>query len=133
MTPQGPEEIVRVFLVRLAAADIDGALELLDPEVVWKNSGLPTFTGDRVRGMLRDMKQRGIGFDVRWHHVAASGDIVLTDRTDVIKAGPWETSFGVRGTFEVRDGLIVLWDDVFSWLELLQSGVIGLGRVLTSR
>ena len=133
MTPEGPEQIVRTFLERLAAEDIDGALELLDPEVVWKNSGLPTFTGDRVRGMLRDMKQRGIGFGVQWHHVAASGEVVLTDRTDVIKAGPWETSFGVRGTFEVRDGLIVLWDDVFSWLELLQSGVIGLGRVLTSR
>ena len=130
MTPRDPEEIVRTFLVRLAAADIDGALELLDPEVVWKNTGLPTFKGDRVRGMLRDMKQRGIGFDVRWHHVAASGDVVLTDRTDVIRAGPWETSFGVRGTFEVRDGRIVLWDDAFSWLDLLQSGAIGLVKML---
>jgi limonene-1,2-epoxide hydrolase len=133
MTPEGPEQIVRTFLERLAAGDIDGSIELLHPEVVWKNTGLPTFKGDRVRGMLRDMKQRGIGFDVRWHHVAASGDAVLTDRTDVIKAGSWETSFAVRGTFEVRNGLIVLWDDSFSWLELLNSGVVGLGRMLTSR
>jgi limonene-1,2-epoxide hydrolase len=70
---------------------------------------------------------------VQWHHVAANGDVVLTDRTDVIKAGSWETSFRVRGTFEVRDGRIVLWDDSFSWLELLESGVVGLGRMLTSR
>jgi limonene-1,2-epoxide hydrolase len=130
MTPQGPEQIVRVFLERLAAADIDGTLELLDPEVVWKNTGMPAFKGERVRGMLRDMKQRGIGFGVQWHHVAASGDVVLTDRTDVIRAGPWETSFRVRGTFEVRNGLIVLWDDSFSWLELLQSGAVGLVKML---
>ncbi|MCW2773806.1 MAG: Limonene,2-epoxide hydrolase [Nocardioides sp.] len=133
MTPEGPEQIVRVFLERLAAADVDGALELLDPEVVWKNTAMPAFRGERARGMLRDMKQRGIGFGVQWHHVAANGDVVLTDRTDVIKAGSWETSFRVRGTFEVRDGRIVLWDDSFSWLELLESGVVGLGRMLTSR
>jgi limonene-1,2-epoxide hydrolase len=130
MTPQGPEQIVRVFLERLAAADIDGTLELLDPEVVWKNTGIPTFKGERVRGMLRDMKQRGIGFGVQWHHVAVAGDVVLTDRTDVIRAGSWETSFRVRGTFEVRNGLIVLWDDSFSWLELLESGVVGLVKML---
>ena len=66
---------------------------------------------------------------MQWHRVAGTGAVVLTDRTDVISVGPWETSFGVRGTFEVRDGRIVLWDDVFSWLEL-QSGVAGLARML---
>jgi limonene-1,2-epoxide hydrolase len=130
MTPEGPEHIVRIFLERLAAADIDGAIELLDPEVVWRNTGMPAFEGERVRGMLRDMKNRGIGFAVTWHHVAADGDAVLTDRTDVIRAGSWETSFRVRGTFEVRDGVIVLWDDSFSWLELLQSGAVGLVKML---
>ena len=55
---------------------------------------------------------------------------MLTDRTDVIAVGSWETSFGVRGTFEVRDGLITLWDDAFSWLELLQSGALGLVKML---
>ncbi len=32
----------------------------------------------------------------------------------------------MRGTFEVRDGRIAVWDDAFSWLELLGSGVLGL-------
>jgi limonene-1,2-epoxide hydrolase len=36
----------------------------------------------------------------------------------------------VRGTFEVRDGRIVLWDDAFSWLQVLESGVLGLARML---
>jgi limonene-1,2-epoxide hydrolase len=125
-----PQKLVRTFLERLAAGDVDGALELLDPDVVWKNTGMPTLHGERVHSMLRDMVARGVGFDVRFHHIAASGDAVLTDRTDVIKVGPWETSFGVRGTFEVSDGRIVLWDDSFSWLQLLQSGAVGLVRML---
>lgn len=128
-----PEETVRSFLDRLAAPDIPAALELLDPDVVWRNTGMPTFSGERVHDMLRDMERRGIGFGVEWRHVAATGDAVLTDRTDTIRVGGWETSFAVRGTFEVRDGRIVLWDDAFSWLELLSSGLAGVGRLLTSR
>jgi limonene-1,2-epoxide hydrolase len=125
-----PDLTVRSFLEHLARQETDAALALLDDEVVWRNTGLPAFQGQRVHGMLRDMRSRGIGFDVQWKHVAADGNVVLTDRTDVISAGPWETSFGVRGTFEVRDGKIVLWDDAFSWLELLGSGVVGLARML---
>jgi limonene-1,2-epoxide hydrolase len=130
MTTSTPDLVVRSFLEHLARKETDAALALLDDAVVWRNTGLPAFQGDRVRAMLRDMESRGIGFDVRWKHVAADGDVVLTDRTDVISAGPWETSFGVRGTFEVRDGKIVLWDDSFSWLELLGSGVLGVARML---
>lgn len=124
------EIVVRSFLEHLARTETDAALALLDDEVVWRNTGLPAFAGRRVHAMLRDMERRGIGFDVRWKHVAAAGDVVLTDRTDVISVGPWETSFGVRGTFEVRAGKIVLWDDAFSWLELLGSGVVGLAKML---
>jgi limonene-1,2-epoxide hydrolase len=129
--PSSAETVVRSFLEHLARKETDAALALLDDEVVWRNTGLPAFEGKRVHAMLRDMESRGVGFDVRWKHVAADGDTVLTDRTDVISMGPWETSFGVRGTFEVRDGRIVLWDDAFSWLELLGSGVVGLARILT--
>ena len=127
-----PEETVRTFLERLAAEDVDGALELLDPDVSWRNTGMPTFKGERVRSMLRDMQRRGIGFGVAFHHVAGTGGgAVLTDRTDTIKKGAWDTRFRVRGTFEVRDGLITVWDDSFSWLGLLSSGVAGLVRVMS--
>jgi len=124
------ETVVRSFLDHLTRAETDEALALLDPDVEWRNTGMPTFRGERVHGMLRDMARRGVGFDVEWHHVAASGDTVLTDRTDVLKMGSWQTSFGVRGTFEVRDGRITLWDDAFSWLQVLESGALGLVRML---
>ena len=127
------ETIVREFLHHLAAGETDAALALLADDVVWRNTGLPTFEGERVHAMLRDMERRGVRFDVEFRHVAADGDVVLTDRTDVIGMGTWETSFGVRGTFEVRDGRIAVWDDAFSWLELLGSGVLGLARILTGK
>jgi len=127
------ETIVREFLHHLAARETDAALALLADDVVWRNTGLPTFEGERVHAMLRDMERRGVRFDVEFRHVAADGDVVLTDRTDVIGMGTWETSFGVRGTFEVRDGRIAVWDDAFSWLELLGSGVLGLARILTGK
>mgnify|MGYP001028201519 CR=1 FL=1 len=134
MTAEQPAaDVVRAFLEHLARAETEAALALLDPEVEWRNTAMPTFRGERVHQMIADMEKRGVGFDVRWRHVAADGETVLTDRTDVITYAGWQTSFGVRGTFVVREGRITLWDDAFSWLELLASGVVGLGRVLTSR
>ncbi|WP_395693554.1 limonene-1,2-epoxide hydrolase family protein [Nocardioides sp.] len=124
---------VRDFLQHLAARETDAALALLADDVVWRNTGMPSFEGERVHAMLRDMEKRGVRFDVRFKHVATDGDVVLTDRTDVIGMGGWETSFGVRGTFEVREGRIAVWDDAFSWLELLGSGVVGIGRLLAGR
>lgn len=106
--------VVRDFLQALAKPDTELAVSLLDDDVEWHNTGLPTFRGKRVFGMLRDMERRRIGFGVDIHHIAAEGDIVLTDRTDYLRKGPVKTGFWVRGTFTVRDGLVTVWDDAFS-------------------
>jgi limonene-1,2-epoxide hydrolase len=91
---------------------------------------MPPLRGERVGQVLRDLDRRGIRLEVEWRNVAADGDVVLTDRTDVIGAGDWSTTFRVRGTFRVREGRIVLWDDAFSWAEALGSGAVGLFRML---
>jgi limonene-1,2-epoxide hydrolase len=124
-----PEETVREFFRMLALPDTQAAVALLDDEVVWKNTGLPTFKGRRVGGMLLDAERRGIAVDITIHHAAANGNVVLTDRTDVLRKGKWETSFWVRGTLEVRDGKIVLWDDAFSWLDFTRGSVVGLTKL----
>lgn len=123
--------VVTTFLDLLEAGDADGAVALLAPEVEWRNTGMPTFRGKKVVGMLRDMEKRGVTFRVETHHIAGNGSIVLTDRTDYLGYGRWESSFWVCGTFEVRDGLITLWDDHFSMGNLVASsirGLIGLAR-----
>jgi len=106
--------VVREFLEALAAPDTKLATSLLSPDVEWRNTGLPTFRGKRVHGMLRDMDRRRIGFDVTIHAIAGDGDTVLTDRTDYLQLGPLRTGFWVCGTFTVKQGLITKWDDHFS-------------------
>jgi len=120
------ETVVRELLDHLAAGEVEEAIELLDVDVVWRNTFLPTFRGPQVAKALRDMVARGVEFEVVHRHLAADGDVVLTDRTDVLSYGRWRSEFWVRGTFEVRDGKVVLWDDAFSWVDAIGSGVAGL-------
>ncbi|HET7689892.1 MAG TPA: limonene-1,2-epoxide hydrolase family protein [Nocardioidaceae bacterium] len=118
-----PLDIVREFLEAMAEPDTARATSLLAPDVEWRNTGLPTFRGKRVHGMIRDMERRKIGFGVDLHAIAAHGDTVLTDRKDYLWKGPLRTGFWVRGTFTVRDGLITVWDDAFSMGGLLKGFV----------
>ncbi len=126
------QQIVRDFL-SLLETDPDASVALLHDDVEWRNSGMPTIQGRRVFGMLRDMKKRKVGFAAVMHHVAADGDVVLTDRTDILSFGRWENSFPVRGTFEVVDGKIRVWDDAFSWAALTRSSLLGLVRAIRPR
>ena len=127
------EILVRDFLNLLAVPDTAAAVELLHPDVEWRNTGLPTMRGRRVGGALLDLERRGIGVVIDLHHVAASGDVVLTDRTDHITFKRYRTSFWVRGTFRVEAGRIVLWDDAFGWGSLVSGSLAGLGRLLVRR
>jgi len=120
------QDVVRRFLALLEAGEADAAVGLLTPDVVWKNTGMPTFSGAKVIGMLRDMEKRGIGFRVDLHHLASNGPIVLTDRTDYLSYKRWESAFWVCGTFEVRDGRIALWDDHFSLGNVVAASIRGL-------
>lgn len=123
--------VVETFLNLLETHQAEAAIELLSPDVEWRNTGMPTFRGKKVAAMLRDMERRGITFRVDLHHVAGNGAVVLTDRTDYLGYRRWESSFWVCGTFEVRNGLIVLWDDHFSMGNLVAGsirGLIGMAR-----
>ena len=52
--------------------------------------------------------------EFRVHHIAANGNVVMTERTDVFFAGPKTIELPVMGTFEVTDdGKISAWRDYF--------------------
>lgn len=125
-----PAAVVRQFLSLLETGRADAAVELLAPDVEWRNTGMPTFRGRKVVAMLRDMERRGIGFEARMHHLAADGPVVLTERTDLLRYRRWESAFWVCGTFEVRDGLIVLWDDHFALGNVVAASFKGLFRLV---
>ena len=118
--------VVRRFFDLLEDGRAASAVELLAPEVEWRNTGMPTFRGPKVGGMLLDMERRRIGFRVELHHIAGTGAVVLTERTDYLSYRRWESAFWVCGTFEVSDGLITLWDDHFSPGSVLAASLRGL-------
>lgn len=127
-TDATPGTIVRSFLAAVSAGDVDAATSLIHDDLVWKNTGLPTIRGGRrIAGMLREMARRGITCELQIHHLGATaGNVVLTDRTDVIRLGRWSTSFPVQGTFEVSNGQVVLWDDHYAMGSVLLGSLRGL-------
>jgi len=42
-------------------------------------------------------------------------------------------AFWVAGTFELRDGRIILWHDHFSWENFLRGTTVGVWRAIFSR
>lgn len=126
---------VREFFAALEMKIIDEALDLADPGLVWKNTSLPDVRGlDRVRWVLKQLQNPRFGFRVDIHHIAADGEnVVLTERTDYLRFGPVEIAFWVCGTFELKDGRIVLWHDHFSWENFLRGSIAGIVRAVLPR
>ncbi len=129
-----PVTVVRTCLGLLQEGDAAAATDLLDPDVEWRNSGYPTVRGARAHAAFRALETRGIDFAVTFHHVGVDVDdpeVVLTDRTDALGLGRFRTEFWVCGTFRVREGRIVLWDDRFSTGNVVVGALRGLARAVT--
>lgn len=119
-------EVVQQFLGALERLDVDAAVDLLAPEVVYQNVPLPAARGrEAVEKQLRLLTRYGTGFEVVYDNVASDGAVVLTERTDVLVFGRLRAAFWVCGTFEVRNGKIELWRDRFDYLDFLLSFVRG--------
>jgi limonene-1,2-epoxide hydrolase len=121
------------FLNALGRLDIDGALGLLSDDVVYQNVSLP-----KAQGKPAVAKQLGLlgryctGFEAINHRIVGDGDTVLTERTDIIEIRRVRSEFWVCGTFEIRDGKIVLWRDYFDWANIISGVAKGAGRALVS-
>lgn len=122
---------VTTFLDALSRLDIDAALALLAEDIVYQNVSLP-----KAQGKTAVAKQLGLmgryctGFEAINHRIVGDGNTVLTERTDIIEIGKVRSEFWVCGTFEVRDGRIVLWRDYFDWANILAATAKGAGKAL---
>jgi limonene-1,2-epoxide hydrolase len=87
--------LVERFLFAVQNEDFDTADSLLADDVKWQNVGLPTITGrERIVKLLRSGQGR-VGFEVKFHRIAAEGTSVLTERTDVLVFG--SVLYGMHG------------------------------------
>lgn len=125
-----PDAIVTRFLQSVAQHDYATMAALLDPDLVYTNVSLPTIRGgDKVARLFEQGLRRGGGFGVKMHSIAVNGDTVLTERTDMLKFGPFQACFWVCGTFQVRDGRIVLWRDYFDWMDIGRATLRGVAGI----
>lgn len=131
---QQATEIVEDLFAALRRRDIDRALSLLDEKIVWHNVGLPKVRGtSNVGRFMAMLAEPTFGFDVTMHNIAPDGDIVLTERTDVLIWRRLRIEFWVCGTFELRDGKVAVWRDYFDSADFLKGVARGVIRALTRR
>ena len=119
MADQSPETVVRSFLEALERLDTEAATALVADDILYVNRGLPAVRGkvqfERAMGMLGKYCD---DFEGRIDHLAVNDDIVLTERVDLIGRGDFRPAFWVCGTFQVRDGKIVVWRDSFDFVNV---------------
>ena len=131
---QSATEVVESFLRALERFDVDAAEALLHPDVTYQNVPLPPARGKQATvKQLRLLEKYCSGFQARTHNIAANGDTVLTERTDVLEVGRFSAEFWVCGTFEVRDGQVVLWRDYFDYADVTVAMVKGAVKALIGR
>ena len=126
-----PAAVVREFLRALGDLDVDRVLTLVAPEILYHNKGLPPARGlAAFERQMRGLARYATGFEAHIHNLAAEGPIVLTERTDVIEIHRFRSEFWVCGTFEVRDGRIVVWRDYFDFVNLSLASARGMARAV---
>lgn len=114
-----PIAVVEAFLAALAANDRERAGALLADDVVYQNVPFPADRGKAaVLRTLERFSKVMTGFEVKMKNIAANGDVVLTERVDILTGPMLHLDIWVCGTFEVKDGKVTLWRDYFDLAEV---------------
>jgi limonene-1,2-epoxide hydrolase len=108
-----PTETVETFIEAWNQMDWDKVVGLLDEAVVYHNIPMEKLEGRAAaESFIRGMQANAVDWITL--NIAASGNIVLTERIDNfdMKSGN-KVSVPVMGTFEIKDGKIIAWRDYF--------------------
>jgi len=110
----GSSAVVRRFCESVSMKDIDRLRPLLTDDVVYHNIPMEPANGleatlDALSGLFAMFET--IEFKVL--NLASEGDVVLTERVDILSTDTATAPVPVMGIFEVRDGRISAWRDYF--------------------
>lgn len=113
-----PEAIVRAFCAAWDDIDLDRILALLAPDAVYQSGPARPVRGhDQIAALLREMTRGLSACEFEILHLAVSGDVVFTERRDVVTVGGVTAVLPVVGVFEIRDGMIREWREHFDQAE----------------
>lgn len=113
-----PIETIEAFIAAWDRYDLEAIYSFMADDIVWEDVPLSTVTGiEQVRAKMAAFPGvEGCGFEM--HHIAASGNVVLTERTDWFEMKGRKRTIRVMGTFELDDaGKIAKWRDYFDSAE----------------
>lgn len=119
------EALVLEFMDALASNNADTLVDFFAEDSMYQNMPLPPAHGrDAVKATLAGLFQVLRIEKIDTFHIASRGDMVFTERVDLLTALPTSKSFElpVLGVLQLRGGKITAWRDYFD-LQSFESAV----------
>jgi limonene-1,2-epoxide hydrolase len=113
--------LVENFISAFNRFDLDAVEDMMAPEIFYHNIPFAPCIGRRA---FREFMKGFPAVSASWvvHAIAATGDCVLTERTDKFFMKDGSTiSVRVMGTFEIENQKISKWRDYFDPAEAINS------------
>lgn len=123
-----PQQTVEAFIGHWNACDVDAMLSLCAEGIVYHNIPMEPVVGTaQMRAMVAGFLADIAACDWQTHAIAANGNTVLTERTDIFHFRDGRrAAVRVMGTFEIDEGgLIAAWRDYFDMLEFQREFAAG--------
>ena len=106
--------LVREFCAAFGRRDVDEILGFFTDDAIYHNIPMPAMTGKpAIRSVLQMFLVPATFAEFEVLNIAASGDVVLTERIDRFEVGGKKIELPVMGTFEIAGGKIAAWRDYF--------------------
>lgn len=108
-----PRETVQQFCDLMATRDAEQLRPLLAETSVYHNAGLPATHGADtiVANLASQFAAYPDSYEYVVLNIVGEGDVVLTERLDMIRTPAGVQGVPVMGTFVVKNGLITRWTD----------------------
>lgn len=118
-TAEAAEKVVREFCEAFGRGDAQALRPYFTDDVVYHNIPMEPAVGiDAAIDMLAGFLAMADKVEIRMTHLAANGDVVLTERVDEFTLGQTVAPLPVMGVFEITDGRISAWRDYFDMAQV---------------
>jgi len=109
-----PIDVVQAFCDSWEKGDLDVLIAFFTDDAVYHNIPVAPVTGrDAIRATIEGFTAGVDRVEFRVGHIAAKGNVVLTERVDAFVTPTVTIELPVMGTFEVTGDKIAAWRDYF--------------------
>jgi limonene-1,2-epoxide hydrolase len=105
--------VVQEFCKLMVKRDAEALRRFFTGDAVYQNTGTPAAVGVAaiVENLAGQFAMFPDSYEYKVLNLAADGDVVLTERLDMIRTPSGVQGVPVMGTFVLRDGKIARWTD----------------------